>query len=264
VSTRGFSLGGHIPPPQRNVDDDAPQPMRQEILDVAFSLAEHGDHSGPDPDRIYRIVSQTLGIAPSGDPYSGFRYAAGRDLSRAEWPRVYDVIIRLAAEFDRVEKFDEFQNGVNAALAGNGVVWDLSNDRKLARVLPASAQQQVQTAFLELSALQFVPALQLLTAAKDAYDDRPRRDRDACSNVFDALESVAKEKLQMSTATFGQVIAQINTLNSQVIDVLKSINSLRNRNFGHGMTTPFGLNPAEVDFTYLACISGIVLFARMA
>jgi hypothetical protein len=263
MSTRGFSLGGQIPPPQRNIDSDAPQPMRQEILDVAFSLAEHRDRNGPIPDQIYRIVSQTLGIAPSGAPYGGFRYAAGRDLSRAEWQRVYDVILRLAAEFDHVGQFDIFQRGVNQALAGNGVVWDLSDDRKLTRVLPSSAQQQLHAAFLELSAPQFAPALQLLESAKDAFDDRPRRDRDACSNVFDALESVAKEKQGMPTATFGQVVAQITALNPEVIDMLKSINTLRNRNFGHGMTNPFTFNPAEVDFTYLACIAGILLFARM-
>ncbi len=263
MSTRGFSLGGHVPPPQRNVDNEAPEPMRQEILDAAFSLGEHSDRSGPNPDRVYRIVSQTLGIAPSGNPYGGYRYAAGRDLNRAEWPRVYDVIIRLAAEFDQAGKFDEFQSATNAALAGNRVVWDLSDNRKLTRVLPSSAQQQVEAAFLEFTGPQFAPALQLLKSAKDAYDDRPRRDRDACSNVFDSLESVAKERLRMPTATFGQVIAQITPLNPEVIDVLKSINSLRNRHFGHGMTTPFSLNRAEVDFTYLTCIAGILLFARM-
>lgn len=263
MSTRSFTLGGQIAPPQRSIDSDAPPPMRQEVLDVAFSLAEHSAGNGPNPDQIYRIVSQTLGIAPSGVPYGGFRYAAGRDLSRADWPRVYDVILRLAAEFDRAGQFDDFQRGVNEALAGNGVVWDLSDGRSLTRVLPSSAQQQVQAAFLELSTPQFAPALQLLKSAKDAFDDRPRRDRDACSNVFDALESVAKEKQGMPMATFGQVVVHTATLNPEVIDVLKSINTLRNRNFGHGMTSPFALNAAEVDFTYLACIAGILLFARM-
>lgn len=262
MSTRRFSVSGQIPPTQRNVDSDAPSPLRQEVLDVAFSLAEYGDHTGPDPDRIYRIVSQTLGIVPAGVPSGGFCHAAGRDLSRAEWPRVYDVILRLAAEFDHAGQFDDFQRGVNDALAGNGVVWDLSDDRNLTRVLPPSAQQQVHAAFLELSAPRFAPALQLLKSAKDAFDDRPRRDRDACSNAFDALESVAKEKQGMPTATFGQVLAHITTLNAEAIDVLKSINTL-DRNFGHGMTTPFALNAAEVDFTYLACVAGIILFARM-
>jgi hypothetical protein len=266
MATRGFSMGGEAPPPTRNIDHDAPQSMRQEILDVAFSIAEHSSN-GPTPDLIYRIVSQLLGIAPSGNPYSGFRYAAGRDIRRAAWPRVYDLILRLASEFDRGECFGEFQQGINEALAGNGVVWDLSDGRRLIRVLPSAAQQQVGAAMQELSAERFAPALQLFVAARDAYDDRPRRDRDACSNAFDALESVAKEKQGMPTATLGQVIANLEsggTLNAQMVGVLRSINALRNNNFGHGMTTPFNLTGPEVDFTYLACIAGILLLARMS
>ena len=49
---------------------------------------------------------------------------------------------------------------------------------------------------------RFAPALQLFNAARDAYDDRPRRDRDACSKMFDAMESVAKEKYQMPNSTY--------------------------------------------------------------
>lgn len=263
MATRGFSMGGEVSPPERNIDEDAPQGVRQEILDVAFSIAEHNSDAGLTPDLIYHVVSQTLGIAPSGNPYGGFRYAAGRDLRRAPWPRVYDIILRLSREFDQ-ERYAEFQHGINQALAGNGVVWDLSDDRRLVRVLPLTAQQQLSAALQELSAPQFAPALKLFVAAMDAYDDRPRRDRDACSNAFDALESVAKEKQRMPNATFGQVVAQMGTLNPQVVGVLKSLNTLRNSNFGHGMTVPFGLTGPEVDFTYLTCIAGILLFSRMS
>jgi len=263
MTTRGFSMSGNLPLPERNIDCDAPQPMRQEILDVAFSIAEHSNHQEPTADRIYRIVSQALGIAPSGTPYAGFRYAAGRDLRQTAWPRVYDLIVRLAFEFDHVGRFAEFQDGINQTLAGNGVVWDLSEDRRLVRVLPLTVQQQVSAAVQELSAPGYAPALQLFNAARDAYDDRPRRDRDACSNAFDALESVAKEKKQMPNATFGQVVAQIGNLNAQVVGALKSINALRNSNFGHGMTMAFALTGPEVDFTYLSCVAGIMLFARM-
>jgi len=263
MTTRGFSMSGNLPVTQRNIDSDAPQPMRQEILDIAFSLAEHGNRQEPTPDRIFRIVSQTLGIAPSGNPWAGFRHAAGRDLRGADWPRVYDVVVRLASEFDRAARFGEFQEGVNQALAGNGVVWDLSDGGRLVRVLPLAAQQQVSAAMQELSASRFAPALQLFNAAKDAYDDRPRRDRDACANAFDALESVAKEKAHMPNATFGQVIAQNTTLNAEVLGVLNSVNTLRNRNFGHGMTSAFALTGPEVDFTYLTCVAGILLIARV-
>ena len=69
----------------------------------------------------------------------------------------------------------------------------------------------------------------------------------------------------MPNATFGNVVAQVEqagTHNPQLVAVLRSINALRNNHFGHKMTTPFTLTGPQVHFTYLACIAGILLFAR--
>ena len=41
---------------------------------------------------------------------------------------------------------------------------------------------------------------------------------------------------------------------------LDSVNTLRNRDFGHGAA--FALRPEEVEFTYTVCTAGIVLLAR--
>jgi hypothetical protein len=117
----------------------------------------------------------------------------------------------------------------------------------------------------ELACPAAAPALQLFNLARDAYDDRPRRDRDACANVFDAMESVAKIKYQRPNDTFGQVknyIEANNLLRPEIILMLTGLNQLRNGNFGHGMTVQFGLNPGETDFVYLSCISVILLFTR--
>ncbi len=144
--------------------------------------------------------------------------------------------------------------------------WELDEEGRLYRVLPVDVVHQVASAFQELQAERFAPALELFNAARDAYDDRPRRDRDASSNMFDAMESVAKERYQMPNSTFGQVVARIpqtGTMSIQVINVLSAINDLRNKNFGHGMTAPFQLSSAEVDFTYLSCVGGILLLTRM-
>jgi hypothetical protein len=84
--------------------------------------------------------------------------------------------------------------------------------------------------------------------------------------MFDSMESVAKEKYQMPNSTFGQVVARIQqtgTMNAQITNILSALNDLRNKSFGHGMTTPFQLSSAEVDFTFLSCVSGILLFIRM-
>ncbi len=260
---RGFSAQEGHTPRTRNLED-APQPMRQELVDLFFSLAEHNQEEIP-PEHIYRVTCQSLGISAAGVPYSGYRYAAGRDMRGVDWPRVYDLIARLWPDFDRQGLGRQFRDGANRILAANGVAWELSDDGRLYRVLPIAAHLQTTAAFAELNDPRYAPALALFNAARDAYDDRPRRDRDACTNIFDSLESVAKEKYGMPSATFGQVVAHIrqsNILNTQTVGLLAGLNDLRNQNFGHGMTAPFSLSGAEVDFTYLTCIGAILLLVR--
>lgn len=262
---RKFSSSEDFVPPARNIDNDAAEELRQELVDLIFHLVDesYGHLQGID---LYHMISQSLGIPASGNPYGGPRYAVGRDLRRVEWRRIYDLICRLWPEFNRVGLHRLYRDGVNQILSAHGVVWDLGEDGHLRRMLPLAAQNQVAAAIRELSAPQFAPALALFNAARDAYDDVPRRDRDACSNIFDAMESVAKEVSGMPNATFGDVITHLrrtNALHASTIRVLESIYVLRNTTFGHGMVEPFGLSPTEVDFTYLACIGGILLFARM-
>src|SRR5438270_5507 len=109
----------------RTVDDDAPSGLRQELIDMAFHVLAQA--RGYDEGRLHKIISQSLGFTPSGQPYGGFRYAVGRDISRVEWPRVYDLICRLWPEVPP-DLQDEYRTGVNRILAGYCVVWDLGED----------------------------------------------------------------------------------------------------------------------------------------
>jgi hypothetical protein len=239
--------------------------MRQELIDLFYSIAEH-HHEEIQPEHVYQATSQSLGIQVSNVPYGGYRQITSRDIGRVDWPRLYDLIVRLFPDFERQGFGRAFQEGVNKILAGYLTAWELDDQGRLYRILPTAALNQVTDAFRELQAERFAPALALYNAGRNAYDDRPRRDRDACSNMFDAMESVAKEKYQMPNSTFGQVVARIpstGTLNTQITGVLNALNDLRNKNFGHGMTTPFQLSSAEVDFTYLSCVGGILLLTRM-
>jgi hypothetical protein len=238
--------------------------MRQEILAVAYNLLPNC-HGAVTEEQIYYGIEQMLGQLAAGHPMAGWRQRLGRDLTNAEWTRIYDVTCWLWGQFQRAGLQEVFTQNVNQVLAAHAVMWDLGEDGRLHRVLPQAAQAQVAAALDELRPPQYAPALELFNAARDAYDDRPRRERDACTNVFDAMESVAKEKYGMPNATFGQVVAhlrQTQVLNEEIIGVLETINTLRNRNFGHGMVTPFNLYPAEVDFTYVSCIGAILLFTR--
>ena len=246
----------------RNVED-APQGMRQELVDLSFVLVEHQPDALIPRDQLYQVIGQNLGVQTAAQPYGGFRYAVGRDIARVEWPSVYDLISRLWSEYERVGLEAQFRDGVNRILAAHGSAWELHADGTFRRVLPLAAQQQVENAFNELQDARYAAALPLFTAARDAYNAHPRRRRDACTNVFDAMEAVAKERYGLQNAALADVINHVRRVggfNPQTLTVLESINVLRHRNFGHGV--PFNFNDAEVDFIYLTCIGGILLFTR--
>jgi hypothetical protein len=250
-------------PAGRSVDGDAPPGLRQEFIDAAFHVLEQVP--GYNEGRIYKIISQSLGLAPSGQPYAGYRYAVGRDISKAKWPRIYDLICRLWPEVPPELRAD-YRTGVNRVMAAYRIAWDLGEDGQLHRVLPLAAQGQVEATFRELNDPRFAAALSSYRDAMAAYDDRPRRERDVCGNIFDALESVAKEVFGMPTGTFGTVLGEARkrqSMSAETIAVLQKLYDMANGHFRHGMTTPFTLKPAEVDFVLISCLADILLFVRL-
>lgn len=268
---RGFS--DRERPPQGNRQlEDAPAAMRQQFIVELYAVADQtippgGMQRAIDVDRdLYLDIVQSLSDDISANPANGKRPRISRDLIAAGWTRVYDLIEGLWSKFAARGAHELYRQSVNSIFAAHNVAWDLGEDGKLHRVLPAVAIAQIASAFSDMRNAVYSAALTLASAAQVAFDARPRRDRDACSNMFDAAESVAKTKLNLPTATFGQVIEaaqQQNRIHPDVIESLRKLNALRNRNFGHGMTTPFELSAAEVDFTYFSCIAAIVLFARL-
>jgi hypothetical protein len=247
----------------RTVDDDAPCGLRQEFIDLAFHVLAPNDSYEP---KLYRVITQSLGITGAGQPYRGFQYAVGRDINRLEeWSRVYDLICRLWPMVPP-DLREEYRTGVNRILAGNRVVWDLGDDGQLHRVLPPAAHSQLEAAFRELSPPRFAAALTSFREGMNAYDDRPQRGRDTCGNIFHALESVSKEIFGMPTATFGNVLVEARkrqSMASETISVLQKLWDMANAHFRHGMTTPFTLKPPEVDFVFVSCVAGILLFIRL-
>jgi hypothetical protein len=135
-------------------------------------------------------------------------------------------------------------------------VWDLGENGEFHRTLPGVADSQVEAAFRELSQPRFAAALASFREAMKAYDDRPQRGRDTCKNIFDALESVSKETFIMPAATFGNVLTEVRKRASETISALQKLYDMANNHFRHGMTTPFTLKSAEVDFVLVSCIAG--------
>jgi hypothetical protein len=265
---RDFSASQNANAPLRNIDADAPAGMRQEIVDLVFFISENTSAlQWPSPRQVYQVSCQSIGVQASGNPAAGFRQALGRDIANVEWRRVYDLICRLWPEFETQGLSQQYREGINRILAGYGIVWELHPDGHLRRFLPIDAQAQIAAAIGELRQARFQAAARLFSDARDAYDARPRRDNDACTNAFKAMESVAKIVFGMPNDTFGNVLGRAranSALKNEFITVLEAINALRNRKLGHGMPTPFDLSPSEVDFTYLSCVAGILLFARLS
>lgn len=198
---RSFSRPDEAP---RDVEE-APDAMRQELADCFFSISEH-NHDEIPPEHVYQATCQSLGIATSGTPYGGYRYATGRDLRKVDWRRIFDLIARLHPDFARQGFESIYRNGVNRILAAYRIAWELDDDGRIVRVLPESTVAEISAAMVELQKPRYEPALELFDSARDAYDDRPRRDRDACSNMFDAMESVAKEIYKKPNATLERLL----------------------------------------------------------
>jgi hypothetical protein len=256
-------MSGEIPVPQRRIDNDAPHRMRTELLNAVFALSDETG-MGPSERTLYDAVTGSLGIIAAVAPYGGLRRRASEHLIQADWPRVFDIVLRLVPEFAQRGRMAEYRQAVNSILGAHGMVWDLDENGRLIRVLPEIAAHHVTSAIRELSDQEFQAARELLRAAQDAFNSVPRRDRDACANVYDALESVGRTRF--GGATFGSVLDNLRaagTINEFTVRTLRSLEVMRHNHFGHGAEIPFTLSLAEVDFVYLTCIASILLLVRL-
>jgi hypothetical protein len=66
---RDFSAHSSGASGARNLED-APDGMRQELLDLYYLLTEHRSEEVP-PEHLYNVICQSLGIRPSGYPDRG-------------------------------------------------------------------------------------------------------------------------------------------------------------------------------------------------
>jgi hypothetical protein len=146
-------------PVVRNIDNDAPAGLRHEFIDLVFTIYEQ--LSPQNIRQVYQIIAQTVGIQPSSNPVSGYRYAASREISQADWPRVYDLVCRFWIEVSTIPSSqqptltEQYRTGINRILAAYGIVWDLDQDGVLRRILPLAIRLQLNAAFEELSAPRF-------------------------------------------------------------------------------------------------------------
>lgn len=255
--TNSFS-GEHLPPPRRTVDNDAPRPMRGQLVDLAFRLAE--SLGQPSPSCLYEATGLLLAGQITANPYGGYRTRVSRDVAAAEWPRVYDWVSRLLAEFRNAGQGEVFRDEVNRVVASFGVVWDVDVDGRWTRDIPGPLRRAVDAAIRDLERPEFEPALTLFMAAEGAFNSRPRRDRDACSNAYDALEAAAQAARNLPHATLGRVLDRDGAVNPEIKRLLRAVEAIRHNNFGHGGN--FSLTGTEVEFVYTTCAAAIRIYTQ--
>jgi hypothetical protein len=190
-----------------------------------------------------------------------------RCLDNCQWWEVYNLIEAMytgLASSTEPSKATLFKSAVNGVFGQESIGWRMDENGHLQRLLPSAVNVEVERVFKELEAPRFSPALVLVRSAREAYNARPRSDLDVCTNIFDALESVAKEVFSVS-GTFGDVLKKAKgSFSDETISTLTTLYALANHHYRHGTTMPFALKPAETDFVYVTCLAGIMLFVRSA
>jgi hypothetical protein len=82
---RDFSSSDEFQPRNRSIENEAPDGMRQELIDLIFYLVENNP-SVLSEERIHRVICQSIGVRASGQPYGGM--AASIRSNRAALARV--------------------------------------------------------------------------------------------------------------------------------------------------------------------------------
>lgn len=260
-----FSLRyGYEQKPEHPIFDEAPKRLRfliiqalQDRFQSVYEAAQIVSKAACRPELIGRIHT----------PYELWSILFPLVERWAGW-EVYNLIEPMHAELIKKGRYTaarEFENELNQTFGEESIGWRLKNG-KLERTLPDAAREQVDAVFKELGNPRFAPALTHVIAAYKAYNARPQRGFDVCSNAFDACESVAKEVFGLPTATFGDVLKEARAkqkLATETISTLEKLSVLAHNHFRHGMTELFALGSSEVDFIYLTCLATILLFVRL-
>ena len=265
ADTRRFSLRHSIEPtPEQPIFDDAPARLRfftMQFLKNNF-YANVAYETVADALCVPELLSAEMPIIGQWEPIWA-------QVSCCEWWQLFNLLEAIYRYLPHMSSGQEliYMQKLNDVFAEESIGWRMNGAGHLERQLPDAAKTQVESLFRELQAPRFSPALEHVKAAHTAYNGHPRRGREVCSEVFDALESMAKEVFSMPTATFGDVIKTMrarNVFSQETISTLEKLWVLASNHFRHGMTEPFALLEGEVEFVYLTSIGGMLMLVRHA
>lgn len=250
--------------PEQPIFDDAPPRLR--FFALEFLKKNFYDHVARELVARILCTPKLLTLDIHGPRSWGL---LRESIEECKWWDLYNLLegIYVDLEHNASGRPTSFVEEVNAVFGEESIGWRMAANGHLERQLPKIASVEEEAAFRELQAPRFAAALGHMESSRGAYNARPRRDREVCSEAFDALESVAKEEFSLPTGTFGDAIkaARSNgTVSQETLSILEKIYALGNNHFRHGLTEPFALKASEVDFFYLSCVGAILMLVRLA
>lgn len=250
--------------PEQPIFDDAPKRLRFFVL----QFLRENFHEHVAVGIVARVLSnQTLLIAGLSGNRLWVRIQPLIDRCRSR--EIYNMLEEIYSGLPNMSPGTQphYVEELNQVLSDEGIGWEMDAQGHIQRLLPTAIEEEAENLFRELQATKWSTALGHLKASRKAYNSRPSRDREVCSEAFDALESVGKEVFSMPTATLGDVIKAARAKEifaPETLAILEKIYALASNNFRHGMTQPFSLSAPEVDFVYVSCMAGILLFVRLS
>jgi hypothetical protein len=248
--------------PDQPIFDDAPKRIRFFAIDF---LKDHYEHWVA-KDLIARVFCLSdLRIGALSQSHTWARLTT--EVNQSSWWGLFNLFEAIFEDLrnDYGREHQDFAEELNSELAQESVGWRMDAVGKFQRQIPLAVRTEEESAFKELQAPRFAPALVHLESARRTFNARPRRDREVCSEAFDAVESVAKEWFTLPNATFGDILKAArnkSTCSSEATSILEKLYSLANNHFRHGMTDPFKLSAGKAEFVYVQCLSAILLFVR--
>lgn len=203
VHTKRFSLRHGIEhAPGEPIIDDAPKRLRYFVLEYMQNNCYPHDVMAI----LGRVLCRPEMIAEHFASRSDCWGIVARRIDDAKWWEVFNIIEALYEVSSRDRKSEPFVQKLNFVFNEESIGWRMHRSGELERLLPEAVRVQVEEVFKELQVDRFSPAFAQVLSAHKAFNRTPRLDQDVCTNIFDALESVAKEVTGMPAATLGDVL----------------------------------------------------------
>jgi len=261
--------------PQKSVQaaDYFPGWVREAITNEIANFAQRGATlPGTYRLSLYPLfrpyVWKVLGKEPPGNPIGGpFHYYIPEVLKKCHWYQCYNILEEVAAlteEHLGEKDLEEFSEGVDAILAGEGIPWKFKQG-KVERRYDPYIEKQIQKVYALLAAPEFKGPDEQFAKAIGHLNKRPDPDEENCvKDVVGALEAVAN----IIAGTSGKQLNDIlkgepfkSGIHSTIRQAIEKIYAYRGAapGAGHGQVGPAAVGVQEATWV-LAVSAATILY----